>query len=318
MKYFSALMISLFLALPASADGGDGFGQIFNMFFGKESERKALENCSAADGQGGIMGIVNGFFCHMEKDMGITGVTAGVTKVMGTMSVRAVVSAGSYSVSSVAYDYNAQVWVCHSACTAASGFNRAINFYFSYASDKTINKGHMLINPNAFESGGSATSAMNLQYDVGTATVTKSITAKAIFVQGGVTQKMRIDGSKASNVVGVTGVMHNGTDGFRFASQLDTTANTGGVYFESPSGAAGPGMGALNSAAAGDDMTSSSMCFTRAATATDWTYTATGSTGCTVKIFPADSNAAVNGYTTNSILTIGTLWEGMTANPGSI
>lgn len=318
MKYILTLIISLVFSMTAYADGKDGFGQIFNMFFGNESERSAVASCSAADGQGGIMGVVNGFFCHMEKDMGIVGVTAGVTKVMGAMSVRAVVSTSNAVVDGVAYDYNAQVWVCHSGCTVASGFSRAINFYFSYATDKTINKGHMLMNPNAFEAGGSSSSAMNLKYDVGTSTTNKNITAKVIFVQGATTMQMRMDGNKSGTLLGVTGLMYNGTNGFRFASQLDTALNSGGVYFEAP-GAAGGGTAALNSAdATGADKSSSSMCFTRAASGSDWAYTATGSSGCTVKAFPTESVNGVSAYSSTSVLTVGTLWESMAANPSSI
>jgi hypothetical protein len=316
MKYFLTLLVSFFVTATAHAHGGDGFGQIFNMFFGNESDRHAVATCDSVDGKGGILGVVNGFFCHMEKDMGIKGVTTGVTKVMGNMSVRAVVTAGAYTVNSVNYDYNAQVWVCFSPCASTASFSRAINFYFSYAADKTINKGQMLMNPNAFQSGGSATSALNIQYDVGTSTANKTITAKAIFVDGTVTQRIRVDGDKSANLTGVTGVMHNGTNGFRFAARLDTVANTGGVYYEAP-GATGSGTAALNAGLAGDDKTSSSMCFSRAPSGSDWTYTP-GATGCTVKIFPADSNATVSGYTTASILTVSTLWEGMTANPSSI
>lgn len=319
MKYILMIMTSLFITNQAKADAGEGFGQVFNMFFGTESERTALANCDTTGSTAGILGVVNSFFCHMEKDMAITGVTTGVTKTFGGMSIRAVVSAGSggYVINSITYDYNAQVWVCHSGCTATTGFNRAINFYFSYATDKTINKGHMLMNPNAFESGGSSNSAANLQYDVGTSTTNKFITAKVIFVNSGTTMKMRMDGSKISNLLGVTGILHNGTNGFRFAAQLDATANTGGAYFEAP-GASGSGMGTLNPTASGDDLSSSSMCFTRAKSATDWTYTTTGVLGCTIKTFPSDSSDAVNAYTTNSVLTIGTLWESMSANPSAI
>jgi len=315
MKYI-LIITSFIFSLNAYADGKDGFGQIFNMFFGNEAERSAVANCSAADGQGGILGVVNGFFCHMEKDMGIVGVTAGVTKVMGTMSVRAVVATSVAVVDGVAYDYNAQVWVCHSACTVASNFNRAINFYFSYATDKTINKGHMLMNPNAFEAAGSATSAMNLKYDVGTSTASKSITAKVIFVQGTTTQRMRMDGSKAGDLLGVTGIMDNGSSQFRFASQLNTALNTGGVYFEVP-GAAGPGAAVPNTSLANDDKSSSSMCFTRVAAGDDWTYSAVAGS-CTVKAFPPESATDVGAYSSNGVLTIGTLWESMSANPSSI
>ncbi|MBC7741096.1 MAG: hypothetical protein H7061_02785 [Bdellovibrionaceae bacterium] len=317
MKNIFLLVITLLISNSVYANGSDGFGQIFNSFFGTEADKVAHATCDGGEGKGGIIGIVNGFFCHMEKDMGIKGVTTGVTKVFGTMSVRAVVSAGSYTVASVNYAFNAQVWVCHSACTATSGFNRAINLYFTALPDKTINKGHMLINPNAFESSGSATSAMNLQYDVGTGTTNKVVTAKVIFGNGSTTEKWRMDGSKSVSALGITGVMHNGTNGYRFATQLDPSTNAGGVYFEAP-GATGTGTGPLSPSTSGDNLSSSSMCFTRAKSSADWAYTPTGSTGCTVKIFPADSNTAVSGYTSSSILTIGTLWESMAANPSSI
>ena len=317
MNYFKIILISLTISSLAHAHGGDGFGQIFNAFFGKQADRAAGATCDAADGKGGLIGIANGFFCHMEKGMGITGVTPGVTKVFGNMSVRAVVTAGAYTVATIPYNYNAQVWVCFTGCTAASGFNRAINFYFSYVNDKTVNKGHMLINPNAFESAGSATSAMNLQYDVGTSTTNKFVTSKLIFVNGTVTQRMRMDGSKSGNLLGATGIMHDGTSGFRFTTQLDPVANTGGVYFEAP-GATGPGTAVLSPSTSGDNLSASSMCFTRAVSGDDFAYTPTGTSGCTVKIFPTESNTTVSGYTSSSVLTIGTLWEGMAANPTSI
>ena len=317
MNKIKILLLSLTFSTLAHAHGGDGFGQIFNNFFGKQADKVAGATCDAGEGKGGVLGVVNGFFCNMEKRMGITGVTPGVTKVFGNMSVRAVVTAGAYTVATINYDYNAQIWVCYTGCTVTGNFTRAINFYFSSATDKTVNKGHMLMNPNAFQSSGNSTSAMNLQYDVGTSTVSKFVTAKTIYVNGTTTQRIRMDGSKNGNILGATGVMHNGTNGFRFATQLDTTANTGGVYFES-AGAAGPGTAALSPGTSGDNLSASSMCFTRAASGDDWEYTPTGSTGCTVKIFPADSNTAVSGYTTNSVLTIGSLWENMTANPAAI
>ena len=317
MKFIKIVLVCLTFSSFAHAHGGDGFGQIFNSFFGKEADRVAGATCDAGDGKGGLVGIVNGFFCHMEKGMGIKGVTTGVTKVFGNMSVRAVVTAGAYTVATINYNYNAQVWVCYTGCTATSGFNRAINFYFSFVNDKTVNKGHMLINPNAFESSGSATSAMNLQYDVGTGTTNKFVVAKVIFTNGTVTQRMRMDGSKTGNLLGATGVMHDGTNGFRFATQLDTAANSGGVYYEAP-GATGPGTAVLSPSTSGDNLSSSSMCFSRVASGDDFIYSPTGSTGCTVKVFPSDSNTAVSGYTTNSVLTIGTVWESMSANPSSI
>lgn len=317
MNFFKILFISLSFSSLVHAHGGEGFGQVFNAFFGKQADKEAGATCDAADGKGGLIGVVNGFFCHMEKGMGITGVTPGVTKVFGNMSVRAVVTAGAYNVATINYGYNAQVWVCFAGCTATSGFNRAINFYFSSATDKTVNKGHMLINPNAFESAGSSTSAMNLQYDVGTSTTNKFITAKVIFVNGTVTQRMRMDGSKTANILVATGVMHDGTNGYRFATQLDTTANSGGVYFESPV-ATGPGTAVLSPATSGDNLSSSSMCFTRVALGDDWAYSPTGILGCTVKIFPSDSNAAVSGYSSITVLTIGALWENMTPNPSAI
>ena len=309
------------------AHGGDGFKQVFKSFFGSEGAKKRSSRCDMADtdSNSGLLQTVNSFFCHMEKDMGIKGVTTGVTKVFGSKSVRASVTAGPFTVNSVSYAYQAQVWVCNSACTSTSAFSRAINIYFSYSPDKTINKGDMIFDTGAFDSTFGQ-NGLHLTYDVGSSTATQTMSARAVFQQNGTQQELRVDSSKTGNVLGVTIVVVSGAtattaNSFRFAAQLDTSLNTGGVYFEVPttSSASGAGVAAVNISSASDSKTASSMCLARVADGVDdWNYTTTGSTGCAVQSFSSDSATAVGAYTVTAILTGGSLWNGMAANPPAI
>lgn len=337
---FKSLVVILLTLLPklVHADASDGFGQIFNLFFGTESSRQNSKTCDGGMSDGGVLSIVNGFFCHMEKDMGITGTTSGVTKTFQDMKVRAVVEGssggGAYTVDSVAYDYRAQVWVCltsSSSCAATTNFNRAVYITYSYKSDNTINKGHMFMNPGAF-SGQS--SAMNLKYDLGTSTATKTSTLKMKHTAGGQTFSMHGTATKTSaGIVKVNMVAHNGTFAFRFVGTLDETNNMAAVYFETPNSAfcSGTGCATVNTAMTGDTLSVSSngLCTSRSRTSTDWAYTAVANSNCSslsFAAFPPVSATDAGNYSTTATdgtgilvpAANGSLYNGMTANPSAI
>ena len=334
MKHFSKILyVSVgilaftFTISQAHADGGDGFKQVFKAFFGSEGARDRSVTCDMSDSDSGegLLEVGNSFFCHMEKDLGITGLNAGVTKIFGTKSVRAMVTAGPFTVNSISYANQAQVWVCNSNCTSASSFNRAINVYFSYDASKTINKGDMLFDTGAFDSSFGQ-NGLHLVYDVGSLTSTQTISAQAVYMHEGIAQKMRMDSTKTGNLLGLSGVMIAGasassTNSFRFAAQLDVVLNTGGVYFEAPatSNSIGIGVAALNLSTANDNKSASSECFNRKSDeGDDWNYVATGLMGCSVMTFASDSATAVGNYTVTTVLTGGSLWNGMAANPNAI
>ncbi|MEK7358490.1 MAG: hypothetical protein AAB250_18745, partial [Bdellovibrionota bacterium] len=196
------------------------------------------ESC---DGYGGLIGGINSFFCHMEKDMGITGV-GGATKTFGSYKVRAEIAQTSTTINSVTYDYTGSVWICSSSCTVASNFSRFYFIAFSFDKAAGINKGYALNIPGMFE--GNTSDAMEIVYDLGTASSSQSIEGKGIFTNGGTAHKMRVKGVKTSTSFKMNVAMHDGTNGFRFAmsgAPPSTTSNYYNMYYEATGGSGSDG-----------------------------------------------------------------------------
>ncbi|MBI2605677.1 MAG: hypothetical protein HYW49_06315 [Deltaproteobacteria bacterium] len=339
---FAFLLCSSILLAPAQALAGnayDGFAQIYNVFFGSQSARDQALTCDVDLNTGGILTKVNAFFCHLEKDMGITSSNVEVTKTFGNLVVHAKVDGAeggaAYAVDGVNYDYQAQVWVCllsQAACSATTDFNRAIYIAYSYKADKTVNKGHMLMSTRAFH--GESTSGMMLKYDVGDNTATKTVEFKLRHTEDGDTIKIAAKGTKTSAQTQVAMVIHSALSasyGFRFASTVDETNNIGAVYYEAPpTVCTGTGCGSLSMTNAGDTQAvSSGACFTRARTATDWAYTPAAADVCSGLSFPAFPNQSVNtvsGFTITATDAAGvlvpapggTIFNGMATNPSAL
>jgi hypothetical protein len=307
---------------PSAFAGGDGFASMFTSFFGTEKGKAAMQNCDQNGADASIISGVNSFFCHMEKDMGMTGVgsvTKSITSDGHTMSVHAEITGGaggaSIAANGTTYDYLANVWVCTSGCTNASNFNRVISLAFSYVADKTINKGFMVQDSGAFQ-GSAGTSAMTLSYDVGSSTTNKIIVAKFVNDFGGQVQKARFDGAKSGNTMTVTGLMVQGAsattaNSMRFSAKIDTVADTASAYFEA-NGASGTGAATPQLGASSDSPTP--MCLSRTRSATDFDYKSAGGS-CTVAAFPSDTLTVVGGYTAAGLA----VWNAaMQSHPSSI
>jgi hypothetical protein len=332
-KFFKKLIFAFVFvaltsfALSAEAHAGDGFQQVFKIFFGSEGARKKSVTCDLSESESGqgLLQIANLFFCELEKDFKITGPNVGVTKIFGKRSVRAIVTAGPFTVNGVIYSNQAQVWVCTVSCSSVNGFNRAINVYFSYNANKAVNKGDMLIDTGAFTTT-LGQNGLHLVYDVGTLTATQTMLAQAVYIQNSSIQKLRMESSRTGNILGLTGVMVVGpaataSNSHRFAAQLNTITNSGGAYFEVPSPTSSSGLGIfpVNLASSSDSKTMSSACIVRMPDGRDdWTYLSTKNIGCAVRSFPAETATVVGDYTISSVLTGTSFWNGMTANPGSI
>ncbi len=322
----------------AKADSDAGKANL-EMLFGSPDSRKKLKDHNdtgsvtkeACDGYDGLLGIVNGFFCHMEKDMGITGL-GKVTKTFGTTSVRAEVTAGgSVTLGGIttAYDYTANVWVCNSACTTASAYVQAFHIVFSYKPDGTINKGFLIHRPGVFDNTGSA-NGMQIQYDIGSATANQSVNGKMIFSNSGKTFKMRAMGVKSASGLKMNINGHDGTNGFRFA--LSTTpaiatsaAKYFNIYAEGPT-YTGVGSYALGAAAQAAIPTSNGGCFSATDSGSTQAFVAAAASNCSslgLNAFDID-NATVaaftnSGATASNILQSDTgAWNGMPVNPSSI
>lgn len=341
LKIKKSLLVTAVIALAAPtvamAQTATSGAVFYDMVFGNPNIRKAVkdrndrndlraESCESYS-DGSLLNIVNNFFCHMEKDMGIKGV-GSVTKTFAPpgqsgMTVRAEIAQTAVTINSVSYDYQGKVWVCSASCTSAANFNRAFYIAFSYNTGSGINKGYVLTSPGSFNSSQSG-SAMEIEYDIGSGTVTQSVKAKAVFVHSSATHKMRALGQKTSSSVKVNVAFHDGTNGRRFAMATSPgfTANKYfNMYFEGSGGGGTNGFYSLDAAGIAAPSTSNGFCVSAAETGTALAPTSVTASNCSSLSFLAfdhTSNGAapkVIDFTASSIL--GT-WQGMSANPSSI
>ncbi len=322
-------VIAMLLQSPsARADGSSGFSQMFNVIFGNEASREvgdgaASSDCSTIDDGGGILGTINGIFCHLKYDMGITGV-GSVTKTFGTMKVHVDIVNGCTGADGNGYLFGAKAWVCAVAsgnCGAVTGYTRAMSICFSTDSALATNKGIVIMDGGAF-SGDGGTGVMNIAYDLGTSSASQTVLAKMIFHNAATNhlQYGRADGTRtdakhlSGTMLFVDNILSSSTAG-RFAFSVNRVANTSNAYMEGFS-ASGSGTGSYSASAAGDTP-STGVCVTRTASGSDWSYSATSSgASCAPSVtFPTDSLTAVSGYTVNGLA--GT-WQGMGVNPSAL
>jgi hypothetical protein len=337
MKYVLMTILSFGL-LPWAAhatDGSSGQG-FYEMVFGDPQQRElsrgsedgvevGSENC---DGYGGLIGAVNSFFCHMEKDMGITGV-GSVTKVFGSYKVHAEIALSSTTINSVTYDYVGSVWVCDTGsadCTNVANYNR---FYFiAFTFDKTagINKGYVLNVPGLLQ--GDSSGAMEIVYDLGSASATQTIQGKTIFTNSGTSYNMRVLGAKTSSLFQMNVVGYGGASpaGFRFAMSGAPPSTEGGVnyynmYYEGSGGTGSGGFYTLDAAGLSAPATSGGMCVSADESGATTDMTAASSANCSSFAFQAfdyyaaTSTPSCQALTASSIL--GT-WQSMAAHPSAL
>ena len=323
---------------PAKADADAGKGNL-EMLFGSPDSRKKLKDHNdtgsvtreACDGYDGMLGIVNGFFCHMEKDMGIRGLGKS-TKVFGTTTVRAEVTAGGSVLLggvTTAYDYTANVWVCNSACGSLSSYVQAFHIVFSYKADGTVNKGFLIHRPGVFDNSG-ASNGMQIQYDIGSSTSIQTVSGKMIFANSGKTFKMRAVGEKTATTLKMNVNAHDGTNGFRYALSTGpqvalSVAKFFNLYAEG-STYSGMGVAALGAGAQAAIASSAGACFSATDSGSTHSFVAAGASNCSALNFLAFDfdNATVSAYSNsgagaNNVLRTDTLdWNGMPANPAAI
>lgn len=292
-KLLSIAFLSSLTLLPgnARAADSDGFGQVFNMFWGTESVRQNMKNCVFTDGDQnqGIIGGVNSFFCHLDKDMGITAATgaAGITKSFGSMSVHAVVLGAAGGASYGGYDYQAQVWFCKQTasvtCKNASDFNKAIYVQFSYKSDKTVNKGTMLQDSGVMSGQASGVPVL-ISWDVGTASTSRSVTVKVANFNSG----MKLSGLSTISGTVVTAAMEmvSASAGMRFAAAFDTSTNQVAASFSSTT---------TSNTTKNDTITfTGANCFNRTSASGDWTYTPASNCNLSGVTMPSESISDMN------------------------
>jgi len=346
ITFFLNLLIVGFLAtasLPAEAQDASAGTGVYDMVFGNPNQRKAIRDrnesndvgAESCNGYGGILGVINGFFCHMEKDMGITGVGSATKTFAGggsTVTVRAEVEATAVTINSIAYTHLAKVWVCAASCSSVSNFSRAFYLAFSYNATTGINKGYGLINPGSFNSTQTG-SAMEIEYDIGSSTATQYVRGKAIFVDGASTYKSRILGERTSSSMKISVAMHDGTNGFRFA--MSTTPDFSAskfmnMYYEGAGGAGSNGFFTLDAAGTngiGTPATGNGLCTSGVESGSSMSVSSVASSNCSALSFLAFDYASANtsaagglylnsgSYTAASILGA---WQSMAANPSSI
>ncbi len=326
------LIVAIFSWLPfdqAHADGRGGHG-FFEMLFGSPDSRGKLNDRGSdrskevrCDDYDGVMGQVNGFFCHMEKDLGLTGI-GSKTKVFGSFTVHAEISPVAtviFGGVSYNYAYEAKVWVCQSGCTNPANFARAYYLAFSSSPDGTINKGFVLNSPGVFE--GDAGSGMLIHYDLGANTTTRFVRTKALFIHSSRTFRMDAYGEKTATTLKLNVVGNDGTNGFRYA--LSTTPDFATKYFNmyfEQTAASGAGTAALDASGTGAIATSAGLCTQGTESGSALSPMAVSSSNCSALTFNpfANTSATVSSYTAAGILAsdASNAWNGMAANPAAI
>jgi hypothetical protein len=309
----------------------------YEMVFGDPDQRRLSRanaegtnvSVEACDDYGGVLGGINGFFCHMEKDMGIRGPGAA-TKSFAGLVIHAEILKTATTIGSVTYDYQAEVWICNAQvnnCALLTNFNRFDYVAFSYDAAAGVNKGYALSSPNALISAG--TGASEIIYDVGSASASQSVAAKLNFTDpNSVTYDMRVLGTKTASAFTMNVVGYDSThaSGFRFAmSGAPPSANGGNnyynMYFEDASGIGSNGYYSLDVAGVSAPAQANGYCAlaSEQGSATG-IQSATGHcTGYNFAPFDTYSLAGhtpnAQGFTANGILNT---WQGMSAHPSAL
>ena len=172
---------------------------------------------------------------------------------------------------------------------------------------------------------GVAGSAMEIIYDLGSASTTQSVSAKAVFVQGATTFRMRTLGTKTSTTLKMNLAFHDGTNGFRFAmsgAAPSATSNYYNMYYEGAGGTSSNGFYSLDAAALTAPATANGTCIL-AVESGSTTNTTTGGANCSTYSFSAfdfNSLTATGSPDAQSMTATGVLgtWQGMAANPTAL
>ena len=334
MKWMGLFGVAL-LALPslAFADASQGFGSVFNMFFGTQSDETSTASCNEpTDGNQGLLGTVNMVFCHLENDMGIKTIgkaTKQFTQNGQTIAVKCDVEAAT----SGSYANTASCWVCAasgcSTSSADSSFVALMNLSWTYTKG-SVNKGQLLMDNGAFQ-GTSGQTGMDITWDLSSSPASpctggnQCVTGKAIFSgsngSGGTASfPMALAAQKnaSTNVRSAQMVMGASIMQMVLNMSENTSSNDVLVNFEQASvPSCSNGMDAIQSGTTADS--SCTQCFTRTASSTDFTYATASASTCTSLSLSAlpDSAANVGSYTFATVMTPsgGSEWNGMAANP---
>jgi hypothetical protein len=268
-----AILLGYFSPITASATDGSSGNSFFEMVFGNPDQRSQSRHnqdsddvgSEACEGYGGLIGGINSFFCHMEKDMGITG-PGSATRTFAQFKIRAEIALAQTTINSVSYNYTGSVWVCDSSaanCSLTANFSRMYYIAFSYDKTSGINKGYALTVPGSMN--GHASDAMEIIYDLGSASATQSIQAKATFSNGGSTFNMRVTGVKTATSFKLNVVSFDGVNGTRFAASgtpatKTSAANYYNMYYEGSGGTGTNGFYTIDAAALAAPSTANGMC----------------------------------------------------------
>ena len=344
LKNTTLLLITLFGALPLNsyaADGTDGI-RFYEMIFGNPDQRSASRNNEdshslrgeACEGYGGLLGGINSFFCHMEKDMGITG-PGSVTKSFGTMIVHAEIIANSVTINTVQYSSQGKVWVCNTQVNSDCMTNRlhyAPAYYIAFTFDRIagINKGYALSDPGIFQ--GVTGNASEIIYDIGSTNQNQALSGKVVYTSGTETFKMRVLGTKTTSSfqLNLSAFSSGASGGFRFAmagsppASSSTTANVYNLYYENASGAGSNGNYVTDAALLTAPPTANGYCVSANESGSSTTV-APAAGSCATKAFAAfDFNALTasgagspNAQAMSAATILGS-WQGMPANPSSL
>ena len=253
MKQYIFCLIALTLTMGSArafaTDGSAGLNQFYQLLFGTPDQENAAinndgvhdvtqENC---DGYGGVIGVVDSFFCHMEQDMGITSL-GSYTNTYGNYQIHAEFTQTPLSIAGHLYAYQGEVWACNtttSNCSQTSNYQQA--YYIAFTNDPGggVNDGYLITEPGVFS--GQTGTAMQISYDVGSSQPNQYVNVQAIFQNASDTYSMWASGQKTATNVQLNLASYDSTNGgVRFA--LSTTPDIGdtkyfNLYFENSSGA---------------------------------------------------------------------------------
>lgn len=338
-----SLMAFTALAFPrhARADASQGMGSsgLFQMFLGTQAGEDASASCTNSSAPSGLLGMVNSIFCHLENDMGINGVGQATKAFSGpgpngtTMTVA--IKCDVTELAAQTYANQANCWVCSGAgCGTSSpdsAFNPLLSMQWTF-NKGSVNKGTLIMDAGAF-GGTAAQSGVNLKWDLSTTPSSPCtggdgcVIGNVVFTGGSTQYPMALEMEtnpstdyRAAQIVG-------GASGSEMAVNMAENTSTNDVLLNfqfGSGGCAGGGMEGITGSTSPDSCT---QCFTRTATATDWSYSTASSSSCgtlSLQNLP-DTATTVSGFIVSDSSTSssnifynssgGGIFNGMGANP---
>jgi hypothetical protein len=315
------LITILLVALPAMAnDGGSGFTSWYNNVWGNSAARVKLAKCEAVDdaNETGFVGYANNLFCHLERDLNITGPTAagGVTgqfmfasiEVHVHVEVAGEAGSGAYN----GYDHEAKMWGCAVNgpvdCTNLTDYKKFAYVTWSYNADKTVSKGVMV--HDQYIQNGTTGLYIKTTWDTGTSTGTKSLTT----LEKSSNYLMLASHVTAGDKVSATIVTYNGSngDGLRMAMGVDYAAGVAGSKADFHIGS--------TTATKGDTATLN--CYTRVASGDDYDMAPENTAGACDSLptvtYPNVSTDDLKLYTTSDVTGSSGGWTAMSTNPAAL